>query len=100
MQAKVELKEEALKAHRLERVADQVAMKDLGLYRGGIIMLPKYKFEKEPFSLYVEIDVPPESIFMRIGYNGQTTIKKLVSEQTAEPAQTEAQDDFCKALTE
>lgn len=63
-------------------------------------MLPKYKFEKEPFSLYVEIDAPPESIFMRIGYNGQTTIKKLVSEQTAEPAQTEAQDDFCKALTE
>ncbi len=59
-------------------------------------MLPKYKFEKEPFSLYREIDQPPESIFMRVGFNGQTTIKKLVGEQKEAVANTDANcDDFC-----
>jgi|LauGreDrversion4_2_1035121.scaffolds.fasta_scaffold162431_1 hypothetical protein len=52
-------------------------MRETGNYKDAVIKLPKY-FYNQHVGIFEEIEMPPASLFMKIGYNNLVNIRKIM----------------------
>lgn len=100
IKTKHDLQVELKSQQKRERKADQVAMKETNQYHAGaIVVVPSYKLATE-FNIYQEIDKPPESLYMAVGYNNLLTVRKIMEgndlekRNAASPDENQSQGSF------
>lgn len=52
-------------------------MRETGNYKDEVIRLPKY-FYNQHVGIFEEKEMPPASLFMKIGYNNLVNIRKIM----------------------
>ncbi len=71
------LKKKEQEQFEVERRADKFLLKESGQFLTATILIPTYK-SSEFLNLYEEIDIPPETLYMAIGYNDLINVRKIM----------------------
>ena len=79
----IKFKEEQKKAQQVNREIQKKEMKESGGESHKNIILPKYLLNKD-LNVYEEIDPPPKSLYIAVGYNDMERVKVIMEGDDAE----------------